>query len=159
MHRPSPPNLPPPPLPLDVASRNAIAPWQRRSALYHVAATMIHLIGTVFVLQWLRDDWTAQWGDQTFADAFFLALDGTLTGAFGIWLLMAFLLFCLALGAVQFAVTAALFRYSAHRATLMVFAWFSILSPPVGTPAGLHALRCLKADGNGPKEPLSADSR
>ena len=153
MHRSSPPSPPPPPPPLAVPTRNAIAPWQRRSALYHVAATMIHLIGTVLALQWLRDDWNAQWGDRTFADAFFLALEGTLTGAFGIWLLMAFLLFCLALGAVQFAVTAALFRYSAHRTSLLVFAWFSILSPPVGTPAGLHALRCLKVAGKAPDVP------
>lgn len=147
MHRPSPPDLPPPPLPplaRAVPERIAIAPWQRRNALYHVAATLIHVIGTVLVLQWLADDWTTQWGDKTFVDAAFLSFDGMLIGAFGKWLLMAFLLLLLALGAVQFAITAAVFRYSTQRTTLMVFAWFSILSPPLGTLAGLHALRNLK---------------
>ncbi len=147
MHRSSPPHLPPPPLPpptIAVAGRKAIAPWQHRNALYHVAATLIHVIGTVLVLQWLADDWKAQWGDKTFVDAAFLSFGGTLIGAFGKWLLMAFLLLLLALGAVQFAVTAAIFRCSTHRTTLMVFAWFSILSPPVGTLVGLHALRNLK---------------
>ena len=147
MHRSSPPHLPPPPLPpptIAVAGRKAIAPWQHRNALYHVAATLIHVIGTVLVLQWLADDWKAQWGDKTFVDAAFLSFGGTLIGAFGKWLLMAFLWLLLALGAVQFAITAAVFRYATQRTTLMVFAWFSILSPPVGTFIGLHALRNLK---------------
>jgi hypothetical protein len=98
----------------------------------------------VLVLQWLADDWTTQWGDKTFVDAAFLSFGGTLIGAFGKWLLMAFLLLLLALGAVQFAITATVFRYATRRTTLMVFAWFSILSPPVGTFVGLHALRNLK---------------
>lgn len=158
MHRTSPPHLPPPPLPPPtpaVAGRKSIAPWQRQNALYHVAATLIHVIGTVLVLQWLTDDWKTQWGDKTFVDAAFLSFGGTLIGAFGKWLLMAFLLLLLALGAVQFAITAAVFRYSTQRTTLMVFAWFSILSPPVGTFAGLHALRHLrdiKATPDGPVE-------
>ena len=146
MHRPSPPSLPPPlPPPTNaVAERKAVAPWQRRNATYHIAATLIHVIGAVLVLQWLADDWKTQWGDQTFVDAAYLSFGGTLIGAFGKWLLMAFLWLLLALGAVQFAITAAVFRYATQRTTLMVFAWFSILSPPVGTFAGLHALRNLK---------------
>lgn len=155
MHRQSPPHLPPPPLPpptiAAVAERKAIAPWQRRNATYHVAATIIHLIGTVLVLQWLADDWKTQWGDQTFVDAAYLSFGGTLIGAFGKWLLMVFLLLLLALGAVQFAITAAVIRYATQRTTLMVFAWFSILSPPVGTFVGLHALRHLKTP-NEPRE-------
>lgn len=160
MQRPSPPRLPPPPLPLQsptigVAERNkAIAPWQRRNALYHVAATLIHVIGAVLVLQWLADDWNAQWGDQTFVDAVYLSFGGTLIGAFGKWLLMAFLWLLLALGAVQFAITAAVFRYATQRTTLMVFAWFSILSPPVGTFAGLHALRHLRVIKTTPNLPV-----
>jgi hypothetical protein len=154
MHRPSPPELPPP-LPLAVPERNAIAPWQHRNALYHVAATIAHLIGTVLVLQWLANDWKAHWGDQTFVDALYLSFDGVLIGALGKWLLMAFLLLCLVLGAAQFAVTAAVFRYSRQRSALMVFAWLSILSPPLGTLAGLHALRQLKVVGKAPGESLA----
>jgi hypothetical protein len=45
-------------------------------------------------------------------------------------------------------------RYSANRSALMVFAWFSILTPPVGTLAGLHALRHLKAAGRAPNGPF-----
>lgn len=123
-----------------------MAPWQHRSALYHVAATIICLVCTVLVARWLADDWKAQWGDQSFVDAVDLALNGTLTGALGKWLLMAFLLFCLVFGIAQFALTAAVFRYSTRRSVLMVFAWFSILTPPAGTLAGLHALRHLRAE-------------
>ncbi|NOT88373.1 MAG: hypothetical protein HOP03_09320 [Lysobacter sp.] len=147
MHRPSPPNLPPPPLPplpLAVPGHKAIAPWQRRNATYHVVATILHVIGTVFVMQWLADDWKTQWGDQTFVEAAYLSFGGTLIGAFGKWLLMAFLLLLLASGAIQFAIAAAVFRYARQRSALMVFAWLSILSPPLGTFVGLHALRNLK---------------
>jgi hypothetical protein len=148
MHRTSPPDLPP--LPPAAPKRDVVAPWQQRNALYHLAAIIAHLIGSAFVLQWLADDWKAQWGDQSFFDAASFALDGTLVGAFGIWLLMAFLLFCLVFGIAQFALTAAVFRSSTRRSVLMVFAWLSILTPPAGTLAGLHALRNLKDDSRAP---------
>jgi hypothetical protein len=163
MHRTSPPDLPPL-LPLtpdvphrdapqhDVPQRNVVASWQRRSALHHAITAIIHLICAAFALQWLTDDWKAQWGDQTFVDAAYLSYGGTLIGAFGKWLLMALLLLCLALAAAQFALAAVVFRYSTHRSALMVFAWLSILTPPLGTVAGLYALRRLKAAEMAPDE-------
>lgn len=154
MHRPSPPALPPPPLPLIVPQRNIVAAWQHRSALYHAAAAIAHLVGAVLALQWLTDDWKTHWGDQTFVDAVYLSYGGTLIGAFGKWLLMAFLLLCLAFAAAQMALTAMVFRYSANRSALMVFAWFSLLTPPVGTLVGLHALRHLKVAGRAPSQPF-----
>jgi hypothetical protein len=150
MHRPSPPHLPPPPLPPlpppVVAERKDIAPWQRRNALYHVAATLIYAICTVVVVQWFADDWKTLWSEQVLID------DGLVW--LGKWLLIAFVVLLFALGAVQFAITAAIFRYSTQRTTLMVFAWFSILSPPVGTFAGLHALRHLRDIKTTPEAPV-----
>ena len=165
MHRTAPPELPlplPPPTPdvphrdtqqpdtqqPDTPQRNVVASWQRRSALHHVMTAIIHLICAVFALQWLTDDWKAQWGDQTFVDAVFLSYGGTLIGAFGKWLLMALLMLCLALAAAQFALAAVVFRFSTRHSALMVFAWLSILTPPLGTVFGLYALRSLKAAEN-----------
>ncbi len=144
MHRTCPPDLPPLPLTRDVPQRNVVAPWQRRSALHHVAAAIVHLVCAVFALQWLTDDWKTQWGDETFINAAYLSYGGTLIGAFGKWLLMALLFLCLAFAAAQLALAAAVLRYSTRRSALMVFAWLSILTPPLGTVVGLHALRSLQ---------------
>ena len=153
MHRSSPPDLPPlaltrDALQHDAIQRNVVASWQRRSALHHVVAAIIHLVCAVFALQWLADDWKTQWGDQTFVDAVFLSYGGTLIGAFGKWLLMAVLFICLAFAAAQFAVAAAVLRYSTRRSALMVFVWLSLLTPPLGTVIGLYALRSLQAAEN-----------
>lgn len=153
----SPPPLPParpPPLPSAVPRQTTIAAWQTRNALYHIAAALIHLLIAFYVQQWLTDDWKTHWGDQTFVDAVSLSFGGMLVFAFGKWLLMALLWLCLALGAVQFVVTAVVFRYATHRGTLMAFAWFSLLTPPVGTAAGLHALRHLKIMSKTPRMPI-----
>ena len=154
MHRTSRPDLPPLPLTRDVPQRNVVASWQRRSALHHVAAAIIHLVCAVFALQWLTDDWKTQWGDETFINAAYLSYGGTLIGAFGKWLLMAVLFICLAFAAAQFALAAAVFRYSAQRSALMVFAWLSILTPPLGTVIGLYAFRSLKAAEKTSTEPV-----
>ena len=154
MHRTSPPDLPPLPLARGIPQRSAVASWQHRSALHHVAAALVHVICAVFALLWLTDDWKTQWGDQTFINAAYLSYGTTLIGAFGKWLLMALLLLCLALAAAQCALAAAVFRYSTRRSVLMVFAWLSILTPPLGTLAGLYALRSLKAAEKALNEPL-----
>lgn len=154
MHRTSPPDLPPLPLTRGIQQRSAVASWQHRSALHHVAAALVHVICAVFALLWLTDDWKTQWGDQTFINAAYLSYGTTLIGAFGKWLLMALLLLCLALAAAQCALAAAVFRYSTRRSALMVFAWLSILTPPLGTLAGLYALRSLKAAEKALNEPL-----
>lgn len=125
------------------ATANAIAPWQRRAAIHHLAAALAHLVLAALTWQWLANDWAAQWGDQTFLDAAALSLGGTLLIAFGAWLLMALLFLCLVLGALQFAVTAVLLLRTGHRVTLQVFAWMNLLTPPFGTLAGWHALRRL----------------
>ena len=152
MHRTSPPDLPPLPLTRDIPQRSTVASWQHRSALHHGAAAIVHVICAVFALQWLTDDWKAQWGDQTFINTAYLSYGATLIGAFGKWLLMALLFLCLALAAAQCALAAAVFRYSTRRSVLMVFAWLSILTPPLGTVVGLYALRNLNAAEKAPNQ-------
>jgi hypothetical protein len=115
---------------------------------------IVHLVCAVFALQWLTDDWKTQWGDETFINAAYLSYGSTLIGAFGKWLLMAVLFICLAFAAAQFAVAAAVLRYSTRRSALMVFAWLSILTPPLGTVVGLYALRSLQAAEKAPSAPL-----
>ncbi len=154
MQRTSPPDLPPLPLTRDVAKRGVVASWQRRSALHHVAAAIVHLVFAVFALQWLMDDWKIQWGDETFVNAAYLSYGSTLIGAFGKWLMMALLFVCLAFVAAQLAVAAAVLRYSTRRSALMAFAWLSILTPPLGTVVGLYALRSIQAAEKAPGTPL-----
>ena len=152
MHRPSRPALPPsdlpppaaPPLPAAAKQQTVIAPWQRRTALYHVAAGLAYCVAAALTAQWLARHWDPEWGADPLM---FLSYSDMLMGPFGVWLLMVVLLLLLALCAVQFAVTAVVFRCSARRSVLLVFAWLSILSPPLGTLAGVHALRHLKVAG------------
>ena len=141
MPRTAPPPLPPAaPLPPE-----AVAPWQSRNAWYHLAAAIAHLVAAAYTQRWMAGHWATYWGEQTIIEAVERVYAGVLLVEFGQWLLMVLLLTYLLLGAVQFIVTAGVFRYSTHRNMLLTFAWFSILAPPVGTLAGLHALRHLKA--------------
>lgn len=140
MPRTAPPPLPPAaPLPPAV-----VAPWQSRNAWYHLAAAIAHLVAAAYTQRWMGEHWATYWGAQTILEAVQGLYDGALLVEFGQWLLMVLLLTYLVLGAVQFVVTAGVFRYSTRRSMLLTFAWFSILAPPAGTLAGLHALRHLK---------------
>lgn len=139
------PRTAPPPLPRAAPSPPAVvAPWQSRNAWYHLAAAIAHLVAAAYTQRWMADHWATHWGDQTVIEAVQGLYDGPLLVEFGQWLLMVMLLAYLVLGAVQFVVTAGVFRYATRRGMLLTFAWFSILAPPVGTLAGLHALRHLK---------------
>ena len=131
-------------MPAAATQQAVVAPWQRRNALYHVAAGLAYSVATALTAQWLARHRDPEWGTDTLM---FLSYSGMLMGPFGVWLLMVVLLLFLAFCAVQFAVTAVVFRCSARRSVLLVFAWLSILTPPLGTLAGVHALRHLKAAG------------
>lgn len=140
------PRTAPPPLPRAAPlPPTVVAPWQSRNAWYHLAAAIAHLVAAAYTQRWMTEHWATYWGAQTIIEAVERLYDGVLLVEFGQWLLMALLLTYLLLGAVQFIVTAGVFRYSTRRSMLLTFAWFSILSPPAGTLAGLHALRHLKA--------------
>lgn len=148
------PRTAPPPLPRAAPLPPAVvAPWQSRNAWYHLAAAIAHLVAAAYTQRWMADHWATHWGDQTFIETVQWLYDGTLLVEFGQWLLMALLLAYLVLGAVQFVVTAGVFHHSARRGMLLTFAWFSILAPPVGTLAGLHALRHLKATAGSANAP------
>ncbi len=145
MDHPSPPALPQP-----IRPRIDPDPQWRRSALFYLIATVIHSACTIVSFDWLVSDWKVQWGDETFVQAIYLSYGGMLIPAFGKWLFMAILLLYFGATTVLLAAAVAVFHFSKRGRYLKAFAYVSVAALPVGTFAGIHAIRHLAQDASKP---------